>query len=87
MFCSYIKKLQPLFTIDPFLLRLFVKIVALEDLQMLIAKVPTSILLMRLAEEFTRGYQVCKHVGIYVNINNNVDYKKYLLPKQDKNQR
>ena len=58
VFNSYIQELQPLFKIDPLLLRLFVKVTALEDVQLLIGKVPTSILLMRLAEECTSGYQV-----------------------------
>ena len=58
VFNSYIQELQPLFKIDPLLLRLFVKITALEDLQLLIGKVPNSILITRLAEECTYGYQV-----------------------------
>ena len=60
VFNSYIQELQPLFKIDPLLLRLFVKVTALEDLQLLIGKVPASILLMRLAEECTYGYQVIR---------------------------
>ena len=55
---SYIDELQPLFEIDPLLLRLFVKVVALDEIHLLIGKVPTSILLMRLAEESTEGNQV-----------------------------
>ena len=58
MFNSCYQELQPLFQIDPLLLRLFVKVTALEDIQLLISKVPTSILLMRLAEECTYGHQV-----------------------------
>ena len=74
VFYSYIQKLQPIFKIDPFLLRLFVKITALEDLQMLINKVPTSILLMRLAEEFNHGYhQVGKNIDVVCR-QNNIDY-------------
>ena len=51
MLNSYIQELQPFFETDPLLLRFFVKITALEDLQLLISKIPSSILLMRLAEE------------------------------------
>ena len=58
VFNSCIQELQPLFEIDPLLLRLFVKVTAVEDLQLLISKVPTSILLMRLVEECSSGYQV-----------------------------
>lgn len=58
MFIRYTEELQPIFKIDPLLLRLFVKVVALEDLHLLIAKVPTSILLMRLVEESTNENQV-----------------------------
>ena len=56
---SYIQELQPLFEIDPLLLRLFVKVTAFVDLESLIGKIPSSILLMRLAEECTSVYQVC----------------------------
>ena len=55
---SYIQELQPLFKIDPLLLRLFVKVTALEEISLLIGKVPTSILLVRLAEECTQENQV-----------------------------
>ena len=58
MFNSYIKELEPLFKFDPLLLRLFVKITALEDLQLLIGKISTPVILMRLAEECTNVYKV-----------------------------
>ena len=54
----YIHELQPLFEIDPMLLRFCIKVIPLEDVYQLICKVPTSILLMRLAEESSLGYQV-----------------------------
>ena len=74
VFCSYIQKLQPLFKIDPFLIRLFVKVTALEDLQMLISKVPSSILLMRLSEEFSHGYhQVGKKLILLLCRQNNIE--------------
>ena len=57
-FISYIQELQPLFEIDPLLLRLFVKVTAFVDLESLFGKVPSSILLIRLAEECTSAYQV-----------------------------
>ena len=55
---SYVQELQPLFEIDPLLMRLFVKVTALEDLELLIVKIPSSIILMRLTEECASAYQV-----------------------------
>lgn len=54
----YIQELEPLFKIDPMLLRLFVKVTALEDLELLIGKVPISIVLMRIAEDGSQVSQV-----------------------------
>lgn len=65
VFNRYIQELQPLFETDPLLLRLFVKVVAVEDLKLLINKVPMSMLLMRLTEELTYGYKVT-YVAMYV---------------------
>ena len=58
MLYSYFQELQPLFKIDPLLLRLFVKVIALEDLCLLIGKIPASVLLMRLVEGVTVMDQV-----------------------------
>ena len=55
---SYIQEIQSLFEVDPLLLRLFVKVVALEDLKSLIDKVPVSLLIMRLIEISSQGKQV-----------------------------
>ena len=55
---SYTQELQPLFEFDPLLLRFFVKVIALQELFLLIGKVPISILLVRLAEESTYENQV-----------------------------
>ena len=52
------KDLQPLFEIDPLLLRLFVKQVSISDLEFLCGKVPTSILIMRLAQEAQQKVEV-----------------------------
>ena len=49
---SYMEDLQPLFEIDPLLLRFFVYRTPLNNLYSLFGKVPTSIMLMRLAQEF-----------------------------------
>ena len=63
VFNSYVQDLKPLFRIDPLLLRLFVKVISFEDVQLLIGKVPTSVLLMRLAEECAHGYQVMQYMN------------------------
>ena len=54
----YFEELRSLFAFDPLLLRLFVKVTALDEISALIGKVPTSIVLMRLAEESTRENKV-----------------------------
>ena len=54
----YFEELHSLFVFDPLLLRLFVKVTALDEIFILIGKVPTSIVLMRLAEESTKGNKV-----------------------------
>ena len=51
MICSFMPELQPLFKFDPLLLRVFIKKTAVTDLKNLVGKVPTDILLMRLAED------------------------------------
>ena len=62
VFNSYFQELQPIFKFDPLLLRLFIKVTALEDLHLLIGKAPTSILLMRLVEESAYGNKVHTYV-------------------------
>ena len=59
MMCSFMPKLQPLFKFDPLLLRVFIKKTAGADLKNLVGKVPTDILLMRLAEDNLHKTQVC----------------------------
>ena len=70
MFDSYFQKLQPSFEVDPMLLRLFVKVTALEEVSLLFGKIPTSILLMRLTEESTSGNQVLMAIKsmYYINV-------------------
>ena len=52
-----------MFDVDPLLLRLFVKKLQVGDLPALFAKVPTSVILMRLAEECASKIEVilCIH--------------------------
>ena len=52
-------ELQPLFKFDPLLLRVYIKKTAVPELKSLVGKVPTDILLMRLAEDNLHKIQVC----------------------------
>jgi len=60
--CNYnsdFKELEPLFEVDPLLLRLFVrKLEVAAGVSFLFGKVPTSIVIMRLAEECLLGREV-----------------------------
>ena len=58
MICSFMPELQPLFEFDPLLLRVYIKKTAVVDLKNLVGKVPTDILLMRLAEDNLHKIQV-----------------------------
>ena len=58
VFNRYVQELQPLFESDPLLLRLFVKVVDVDDLKLLINKVPMSVLLMRLTDQCTDKHKV-----------------------------
>ena len=49
---SYSEILQPLFKLDPLLMRYFVYLTPLNKLSSLFGKVPISVLLMRIAREF-----------------------------------
>lgn len=48
---TYFEALQPLFEIDPFVLRLFVLITDIKKLSSLFEKAPNSILIMKLAND------------------------------------
>ena len=58
VFNRYVQELQPLFESDPLLLRLFVKVIDVDDLKLLINKVPMSVLLMRLTDQCTDKHKV-----------------------------
>lgn len=58
MICSFMPELQPLFKFDPLLERVYIKNTAVDDLRTLVGKVPTDILLMRLAEDNLHKKQV-----------------------------
>ena len=52
------KDLQPLFEIDPLLLRFFTARTPLNRLLHFFGKVPTSVIFMRLAQEFSEPQKV-----------------------------
>ena len=69
---SYLEELQPSFEIDPLLLRFFVYRTPLNKLSSLFGKIPISVVLMRLAQEFHEPHEFYKpqefHVSEKVNL-------------------
>ena len=55
---AYFEELQPLFIIDPYLLRLLILKTDINCLSSLFEKVPISILIMRLVRESLHGIKV-----------------------------